>query len=75
MGIVSKDSSYIVFVNPHNGQIIGQLDDDNRIMDKIEEFYGELMAGTAGDRIVELTACWALILIVTGIYLWLPRIE
>ncbi|MGA4921043.1 PepSY-associated TM helix domain-containing protein [Bacillus subtilis] len=73
VGIVLKDSTYTVFVNPHNGQIIGQLDDANRIMNKIEEFHGELMAGTAGDRIVELTACWALILIVTGIYLWWPK--
>ncbi|MCY7931740.1 PepSY domain-containing protein [Bacillus inaquosorum] len=73
VGIVSNNKSYTVFVNPHNGKIIGQLDDDNRIMDKIEEFHGELMAGTAGDRIVELTACWALILIVTGIYLWWPK--
>jgi uncharacterized iron-regulated membrane protein len=31
------------------------------------------MAGTLGDRIVELAACWAIVLIVTGHYLWIPR--
>ena len=31
------------------------------------------MAGTLGDRIVELAACWAVVLIVTGLYLWFPK--
>jgi uncharacterized iron-regulated membrane protein len=31
------------------------------------------MAGTLGDRIVELAACWAVVLIVSGIYLWYPK--
>lgn len=62
-----------VFVNPYTGELIGTLHDDERIMDKIEEFHGELMMGTVGDRIVELAACWSIILVVTGIYLWFPR--
>jgi uncharacterized iron-regulated membrane protein len=39
----------------------------------VEEFHGELMLGTFGDRMVELTACWTLVLIITGLYLWLPK--
>jgi len=31
------------------------------------------MAGTLGDRIVELAACSAVVLIVTGLYLWFPK--
>ena len=62
-----------VFVNPYTGALIGTLHDDDRIMDKIEEFHGELMLGTVGDRIVELAACWSIILVVTGLYLWLPK--
>lgn len=42
-------------------------------MDLIEKIHGELMAGTLGDRIVELAACWTIVLIVTGIYLWFPQ--
>lgn len=62
-----------VFVNPYDGSIIGELDANDRIMDKIEEIHGELMAGTVGDRIVELVACWAIVLLVTGLFLWFPR--
>lgn len=65
--------SVTVFVNPYTGDIMGELNDKNRVIDRIEEFHGELMLGTVGDRIVELSACWAIILIATGIYLWFPK--
>ncbi|RXT07882.1 PepSY domain-containing protein [Ammoniphilus sp. CFH 90114] len=65
--------SLTVFVDPYTGEIMGELNDKNRLIDRIEEFHGELMLGTVGDRIVELTACWTIILIVTGIYLWSPK--
>lgn len=35
--------------------------------------HGSLTIGTLGDRIVELAACWTLVLIATGLYLWWPR--
>lgn len=65
--------SYTVFLNPYTGEVVGELADQDRIMDRIEELHGELMVGTIGDRIVELAACWALVLIVTGLYLWFPK--
>ncbi|MCY8230909.1 PepSY-associated TM helix domain-containing protein [Priestia endophytica] len=73
VGVHRGDGTYTIFVNPHNGEIIGQLNDKDRLMDNIEKFHGELMVGTIGDRIVELAACWGLVLVVTGIYLWWPR--
>ena len=36
-------------------------------------FHGSLMMGDVGDAIVEVAACWTLILIATGLYLWWPR--
>jgi uncharacterized iron-regulated membrane protein len=73
VNISSPKMSATVFVNPYTGKIIGTLSDDDRIMNKIDEIHGELMAGTTGDRIVELVACWAIVLIVTGLFLWFPR--
>ncbi|WP_050180047.1 PepSY-associated TM helix domain-containing protein [Domibacillus robiginosus] len=69
----SNGTAMTVFVDPYTMNIIGTLDDADRIMDKLEKIHGELMAGTIGDRLVELAACWALILIITGAYLWWPR--
>ncbi|TVT26957.1 PepSY domain-containing protein [Salinicoccus cyprini] len=74
VAIATEDgTSYTVFVDPYEGTVLGILNDDRRIMDIIEKVHGELMAGTVGDRIVELAACWTIIMIITGLYLWFPR--
>ncbi|MEY8734240.1 PepSY-associated TM helix domain-containing protein [Peribacillus frigoritolerans] len=73
VSITSNEESLTIFMDPYTGKSIGELNDDDRIMDKIEEIHGELMAGTLGDRIVELAACWAVVLIVSGLYLWYPK--
>ena len=39
VGISLKDHTYTIFVNPHNGHIIGKLDDSSRLMNQIEELY------------------------------------
>ncbi|MFJ7929031.1 PepSY-associated TM helix domain-containing protein [Peribacillus sp. NPDC096448] len=73
VSITSNNESLTIFIDPYTGKSIGELNDDDRIMDKIEQIHGELMAGTLGDRIVELAACWAVVLIVSGLYLWYPQ--
>ncbi|MCS1351027.1 PepSY domain-containing protein [Mechercharimyces sp. CAU 1602] len=62
-----------LFVDPYRGEIVGSLTEDDRFMNQIVALHGELMIGTLGDRLVELAASWALILVVTGLYLWWPR--
>ncbi|MEY4706570.1 MAG: hypothetical protein RJB58_293 [Pseudomonadota bacterium] len=37
------------------------------------EIHRSLTSGTLGRWIVELAACWALVMVGTGIYLWWPR--
>ncbi|MFB1082571.1 PepSY-associated TM helix domain-containing protein [Jeotgalibacillus sp. JSM ZJ347] len=73
IGISDNGVSKTIFMNPYNGYMVGELNDDERIMDIIEKLHGELMAGTIGDRIVELVAGWTINLIVTGYYLFWPR--
>lgn len=73
VNLTLNDQSFTVFMNPYTGKSMGEINSDDRIMDKIEEFHGELMMGTLGDRIVELAACWTIVLMVTGLYLWQPR--
>ncbi|GII75768.1 hypothetical protein Sru01_07500 [Sphaerisporangium rufum] len=59
-----------VYVDPGTGRVLGQIDDSATFMRVVRTVHGELLAGTAGDRIVETAACWALILAATGTYLW-----
>ena len=62
-----------VFVNPFTGNIQGQLDNGLRLMPIFKKIHSELLVGgTLANRWVELAACWTLILILTGLYLWWP---
>ncbi|TMR99703.1 PepSY-associated TM helix domain-containing protein, partial [Nonomuraea basaltis] len=59
-----------VYVDPGTATVVGQIDDGATFMRVVRTIHGELMSGTTGDRIVEIAACWALILVATGTYLW-----
>ncbi|CAD2071257.1 PepSY-associated TM helix domain-containing protein [Jeotgalicoccus meleagridis] len=74
VGISQEDgTSLTVFINPYNRQVLGMIDDDKRPMAILELLHGELKMGTFGDRIVELVACWTIIMIISGLFLWYPR--
>lgn len=73
VGILNKDKEMTVFVNPYTGKVAGALQNEGKLMEIMSKLHGELMVGTIGDRIVELAACWVMILLVTGVYLWWPR--
>ncbi|SFP34064.1 PepSY-associated TM helix domain-containing protein [Sphingomonas rubra] len=62
-----------VSVDPGSGRVLGSLVYARTLVAWAEELHGSLMIGTVGDRIVELAACWTLVLLVTGAILWCPR--
>ena len=61
-----------VFVSPQ-GQVLGSLDPEARIMAIDHEIHGQLLMGRTGSWLVELAASWAIVMILTGLYLWWPR--
>ncbi len=61
------------FVDPWTGQYLGARWDSGYIQVLAKKIHGELMIGKIGDRLVELAACWTLVLLLTGLYLWWPR--
>jgi uncharacterized iron-regulated membrane protein len=62
-----------VFVNPYNGQVLGERKESQRLMQKIHDLHGTLLAGKFGQYVVELAATWMFVLLLTGFYLWWPR--
>nr|WP_238560188.1 PepSY domain-containing protein [Sphingomonas sp. Mn802worker] len=62
-----------VHVDPGSGRVLGSLVYERTLVGIADGLHGSLMIGTAGDRLVELAACWALVLLVTGTILWWPR--
>jgi uncharacterized iron-regulated membrane protein len=61
-----------VFVSPQ-GKVLGSLDSDMRIVEVARRIHAQLLLGQRGGWLVELAACWTLVLLITGLYLWWPR--
>lgn len=61
-----------VFVAPA-GNVLAVRDPDDRISAIVSDIHGSLLLGNVGGYVVELAASWAIVLIVSGLYLWWPR--
>jgi len=61
-----------IFVAP-NGQVLGGLVPGDRLMAIVKSIHSQLLVGKAGNWLVELAACWAILLILSGLFLWWPR--
>ncbi|BAV96118.1 PepSY-associated TM helix domain-containing protein [Lysobacter enzymogenes] len=62
-----------VFVDPGSARVHGAFVYTHTLVGFADTVHGSLMLGRVGDALVELAACWALLLIATGAYLWWPR--
>jgi len=72
--IVARDGEAIrVYVHPRTLAILKTVKEDDRLMQIVFRLHGELMMGDRGSYVVELAASWAIVMILTGLYLWWPR--
>lgn len=62
-----------VYVDPHSLAVLGVVTEEQRPMRVVFRLHGELLAGAAGSYLVEIAACWAIVMLLTGLYLWWPR--
>lgn len=62
-----------VYVDPYRLTVLSVVSEDQRPMQIVSHLHGELLAGAWGSYIVEIAACWTLVMILTGLYLWWPR--
>jgi len=71
---VSKGGqSTLVYVNPHNGDVLGSVGSKEEFSWVVKRIHSLEYFGTWTNRIIEIVGGFALILVVTGIYLWWPR--
>ncbi|MDB5686473.1 MAG: PepSY protein, partial [Rhizorhabdus sp.] len=68
-----QDGETRVYVHPQSLAILKTVAEDDRLMRLIFRLHGELLIGDPGSWIVETAACWAIVMILTGLYLWWPR--
>ncbi|MDJ0702942.1 MAG: PepSY domain-containing protein [Leptolyngbyaceae cyanobacterium MO_188.B28] len=71
--VTSDNQTLTVFVNPYTTQVLGERNEDNNLQANARRLHSELMIGPVGDYLIELAACWGLVLLGTGLYLWIPR--
>ena len=62
-----------VYVDPTSARVLHQVVEDQRFTRQLFHLHGELLMGSTGSYLVELAACWTVLLLVTGLYLWWPR--
>ncbi len=68
--IAEGDTTLQVFVNPETAVVTGAIDPSTEIQDFAIRLHGDLTAGRIGDGIIELAACWAIVMALTGYYLY-----
>ncbi|WP_377298357.1 PepSY-associated TM helix domain-containing protein [Rhizobium sp. SGZ-381] len=69
----SGSQSIMVAVDPYRGVALGQWQRRTALYDLADTIHGTLLIGTLGDRLIEIAAGFAVMLVVTGLYLWWPR--
>jgi uncharacterized iron-regulated membrane protein len=62
-----------IYLNPYTGAVLGTLGVDDRFMQVDRMIHRKLLLGKTGELIMELAACWTLVMVGTGIALWWPR--
>ncbi len=62
-----------VYVNPYTAKVLGSLSVSDRFMQTTRMLHRKLLLGKPGELLMELAACWTLVMIGTGIALWWPR--
>lgn len=61
-----------VYVHPETLEILKVEHEDDKLMRVVHRIHGELLLGDRGSNLVELAASWAIVMIITGLYLWWP---
>lgn len=67
------DPTRAVFINPYTGARLGELENGSRLMDVIKHIHSLAIVGTWANRWIEIVAGWAIVLVISGVYLWWPR--
>lgn len=71
---LQKDGDKLrLYVHPQDLSILKHVSEKDRFMEIVKTIHGELVSGRIGEVVVELAACWAIVMILTGLYLWWPR--
>lgn len=61
------------FVDPYRGVLLGSLEGSAWPVGWARSLHGGWPLGDAGSWLLEIGACWTIVMVLTGLYLWWPR--
>ncbi|NIY83463.1 PepSY-associated TM helix domain-containing protein [Vibrio hepatarius] len=64
--------SLLIAVNPYTAQVQGEIERSESWYELANNIHGTLLVGKSGDFLIEIAASLSLLLLATGIYMWLP---
>jgi uncharacterized iron-regulated membrane protein len=73
VSLSDQQQKMLVYVHPYTLKILKVVGYEDQLIRQVRTFHGELLAGNVGSVLVELAGCWAIVLIISGLYLWWPR--
>jgi uncharacterized iron-regulated membrane protein len=62
----------MAFVDPADGHVLG-MTRPGGIMGLVKDLHSLIITGPIGNALIEIAAGWAIILVLSGVYLWWPR--
>jgi uncharacterized iron-regulated membrane protein len=68
-----NDLDFPAFVDPYTGRYVGAVESTHWIAGLSRGLHGGWPINPLGSYLLELGASWAIVMILTGLYLWWPR--
>lgn len=70
--VKADEGKHLVYLNPYTGAVLDTLRSDREPMYLLKRIHSLELFGTFTNRLIEAVGGFALVLVVTGIYLWWP---
>ena len=66
-------TSVFATVNQYTGEVVGEIPRSDSLYQLANDIHGTLLIGDWGDYLIEVAISLSILLLISGIYLWLPR--
>ncbi|WP_369979771.1 PepSY-associated TM helix domain-containing protein [Xanthomonas bundabergensis] len=63
----------VVYVDPYRARVLGRLPEHGTVAWTIRRLHSLALVGPWASALIEVAAGWAILLVLTGVYLWWPR--
>lgn len=73
VGIATAQGRLLVYVDPREGTVRGALPEGGSVAWTIRKLHSLKYFGSIARGAIEIAAGWAILLVLTGLYLWWPR--